>query len=854
MKKLINKFANFLLLLFFAFLFVSPQLTVAQTYKVNVTAMPLNEVFISLRNIYPLSFSYDDTYLKNFTITAHKTFSTPEEMISFLLNNLPLEYEKSGNTYVIYPKQQNTAIQAITPNPPPKIYKISGKVIEEKTGEALPFSYVTVNSHLMVTDEGGRFSFASAIDSIFNITISHIGYQLFQTISYVGMNQKFEMKPETTEINEVVVNDNIITNFSTTGNEAGLTKLNHRICKFLPGSSDNSVFNLLRLQAGILASGEQTNDLIIWGAYPGQSRILFEGAVVFGLKNFNDNISSINPLIVKNIEVHKAAYDASHGDCVGGIAQITGKDGGFDKKTVELGVNNYTINGLINIPFKSVSALQIAFRKSYYNLYEPENFLLPSMQKDSSSQGNGQSQSLVDVFVEPDYSFQDWNVKFHQKMKSGGYFSASFLHGNDNFSYQLEKERMHSVITINSAEKNSQNIFSSSMAHNFRNGAANIFSLSFSELQTESSYLYKITGNGNHNIVHNLLQNEMVNSINEFNATNNYSLPLNEYNIIEGGISLINNKIELSIDTNNVNSDLLELSENYMVFFLQENISFRKTNIKIGLRNIFHQEGFSFFEPRISVSHRFNEKWKINAAAGKYTQFTTKISVIDELGNYRYLWALCNNNLIKVPVSQHYVAGISRTTNNLTLSVEGYYKFTRGLSRYQNNFDVANIFNGKSKSYGIDIYTKLNWRNHSFWASYSLSETLEHFQYFQTPNYRRAAHDQRHEWKGALLLNFEPFYFSANYVYGSGFPAFAHAATLPIDTETPYNRLDVAGVYKFSIKNISFETGLSILNVFNSENIKFANFERVKTNQGEALNLYSDAMPFTPTIFLKINF
>jgi len=77
---------------------------------------------------------------------------------------------------------------------------------------------------------------------------------------------------------------------------------------------------------------------------------------------------------------------------------------------------------------------------------------------------------------------------------------------------------------------------------------------------------------------------------------------LNEYNIIEGGISLINNKIELSIDTNNVNSDLLELSENYMVFFLQENISFRKTNIKIGLRNIFHQEGFSFFEPRISVS------------------------------------------------------------------------------------------------------------------------------------------------------------------------------------------------------------------------------------------------------------
>ena len=53
--------------------------------------------------------------------------------------------------------------------------------------------------------------------------------------------------------------------------------------------------NLLRLQPGILASGEQTNDLIIWGSYEGHSQVLFDNFTIYGLKNFNDNISAFNP-------------------------------------------------------------------------------------------------------------------------------------------------------------------------------------------------------------------------------------------------------------------------------------------------------------------------------------------------------------------------------------------------------------------------------------------------------------------------------------------------------------------------------------------------------------------------------
>ena len=43
----------------------------------------------------------------------------------------------------------------------------------------------------------------------------------------------------------------------------------------------------------------------------------------------------------------------------------------------------------------------------------------------------------------------------------------------------------------------------------------------------------------------------------------------------------------------------------------------------------------------------------------------------------------------------------------------------------------------------------------------------------------------------------------------------------------PYSRLDVAFIYRHSIKSYHFEVGISILNVLNHENIKYSNVIRI---------------------------
>jgi len=154
--------------------------------------------------------------------------------------------------------------------------------------------------------------------------------------------------------------------------------------------------------------------------------------------------------------------------------------------------------------------------------------------------------------------------------------------------------------------------------------------------------------------------------------------------------------------------------------------------------------------------------------------------------------------------------------------------------------------------YGIDFFLQKDWRRHSAWIAYSLSKVEERWPDLPADDFRRAPQDQRHELKLALLLNFDPFYFSTNYVYGSGFPAAPYNPN-GTDENLTYSRLDASFIYKFLDRKVVGEIGLSLLNVLNTENIKYANFIRIPASQTNTINIYAEAIPFTPTLYLKFS-
>ena len=122
------------------------------------------------------------------------------------------------------------------------------------------------------------------------------------------------------------------------------------------------------------------------------------------------------------------------------------------------------------------------------------------------------------------------------------------------------------------------------------------------------------------------------------------------------------------------------------------------------------------------------------------------------------------------------------------------------------------------------------------------------------PPYTLAPHHQQHELKMAAIFNIGKFYLSSDYVYGSGLELIREVFKDETDNVS-YNRFDAAITYRFTPKRFSGEVGFSIINFFDTQNLKYTNLKTIQLGQEYGnVRVYSNSVPFTPVIFLKLVF
>ncbi len=91
------------------------------------------------------------------------------------------------------------------------------------------------------------------------------------------------------------------------------------------------------------------------------------------------------------------------------------------------------------------------------------------------------------------------------------------------------------------------------------------------------------------------------------------------------------------------------------------------------------------------------------------------------------------------------------------------------------------------------------------------------------------------------------WWFSINYVYGSGLQFTKKFENSLI----PYSRLDFAVLYKLNFQRFNVHFGASILNMLNTENVKYNNFINMPYNDEI---VYSESTPFTPILNINLHF
>lgn len=808
----------------------------AQTIEINAENQPLNDLLYDFIEQHNLLLSFNDRALSHEKVTISGQFNGPEEVIDAVLAGTEFTYSREGEVYVI--------IKSIDPQ-----YIISGWIGDKLTGESLPYAHIIINGKGFITDPDGRFIIEHEIDYL-ELSISYLGYFTLDTTIYAGMHSLL-LIPSVHGLAEITVEGERVEHSMEFSDAPGQIRLNQKTARKIPGNGDNAVFNFLRLQPGIMAAGEQSSDLIIWGGYEGHSKVIFDGFTVYGLKNFNDNISAVNPYMTKDMLVLKGGYGAEYGGRVGGIVDITGIEGSQHKPTINLNINNMTLNGMASVPVTNQGALTLAFRRTYYNLYGDDDLQLPRI-------GNRRNIS-TDISVSPDYTFGDFNAKYSGRSNAIGSYALSLFRASDNFSYATLQERENVSIEQHEEESNSQTGGSIKWGRDLFQKLSTDITLSFSELTSELQLLQNVTRSSNRQ---NVFSREKVsgNGVKELGWKNRYFFTggADQRYQLQAGIGYTYHAIQLNSRVDS--EEQLNTASNTGSFsgYVTNNLLIHSLiKLSAGAR-IDHPVniGKTYVQPRFSIHMYPHPNVNTYIAWGVYNQFIVKTSLLDDYGNYQYFWAISNNTDLPVLQSYHYVAGTRFQKNGITLASEAYFKTTLGLSRYVNllRTNEIDIFQGDSRSYGVDILAKVRYNRHEAWASYSWSTTFEYFSYFPENEYLYAPHDQRHEIKTSVLFNLNPFYVSANYVYGSGLLLRQNLLGLIEPERWPYSRMDIALFYNLSLKDYTFEIGASVLNLFNTENVKISNFVRIPADQLSSVNIHAEAVPFTPAIFLNISF
>ena len=809
--------------------------------KIDVKQATLNEVLLLLKEDYGFQFAFDKDLLSEYTVSAHKEFNTKEETIRFLLKGLPLVFEKSGDVFLIIPENSYQAVQPIKTSA-----HISGQVVEARSFEPLPFSYILINDKSIQSDQQGNFTFLASADSTFNLKISHLGYYIYDTLVTGDIYKKFELIPRFTKIAEVRVEGNPVERSTLIGDQPGKIKINHRIAPVLPGYGDNSVFNMLRLMPGVLAAGEQSSDLLIWGGYESHSKIQFDGFTIFGLKNFNDNIGVVNPLVLKDMEVYKGGYEAKYGDRVGGIVNITGKNGSLQKPSFTFDISNTTVNSLLEVPVSKKSSFLAAYRQTFYELYDPSELEL----------FNRSGTNSFDVTLVPDYKFKDGNLKYSFQDNVFG-TEISLYGGGDRYAYNMERELTGSTVFREEEENNQQWGGAWSVFFKDLKGNTSKIKLAYSSLANRldemNAWISNRTG-----MSHSQLEGNSENNVSQVTISGENRFNFNNGNYLESGLGFETNKVLVQRYLNGSELINTDNAQGRIFAYIQDHWPVCKLlELKAGLRSNYVLKLNKFFpDPRVSASVNLTEKLKFNASWGLYHQFLAKTTFIDSTMNYYFFWANADEETIPVLAGEHWVGSFSYNKKGFTASVEGYFKTTTGLSRYinGNNTISSGYYTGDARSYGIDFFLKKEYKKNVAWVSYTLSKTEEHFPFYTREYYRPAPHDQRHELKFAGVVNYKSFYFSVNYIYGSGFERFIFTDGSGNDYIPAYNRLDAAVIYNFKPGKVQSQIGISVLNVLNYENIKLTNIRRVATDNKNPLDINTEAVPFTPTLFFLVKF
>ena len=579
----------------------------------------------------------------------------------------------------------------------------------------------------------------------------------------------------------------------------------------LPSLGERDIFRAFQLLPGVSGSQETSSGLYVRGGTPDQNRIEYDGFRVYEVDHLFGYFSAFNMDAIEDVELSKGGFEARHGGILSSVMQITGKSGRLDRAAGSVGASLLSFNGTVETPlFNNTGSALLAVRRSFQgplynrilNLFDNNAAVGPGQAVGQRGGGGGRGGGFATFDTQPSSNFYDINGKVLLNPSPHDTMFLSLYRGNDNLDNSRSLELPEGLLDrllergidpadrgldLNSSfditdVRDSGNIgvgFVWSRQWNSR--VQSDVSLGYSRFNDVRDRSARVGSNSNLTAEDNRVED----------LTFKASVPitLGVGHTLEGGIEVTSNDIAYGFQSGGIGQ---AGRESPLAAVLNQSTQGRLTALflqdrwLLGSRLLvvpwvrltrFDQTSASYTEPRLAATYFVNDRFKLKAAAGRYRQFTNRITREDVLQGDREFWSLANGTTVPVAQATHLIGGGAYERGSLLIDVEVFTKDLSDLTQFAPRFVTASdeidyddfFYHGEGTVRGGEVLVQKRTGRHTGWVAYTLSKVEELFPGLE-PDPFPATHDQRHEVKIVSIFEVGKWHVSETFIYASGKP------------------------------------------------------------------------------------
>ncbi len=793
-------------------------------------------------------FLYRSAQISDLKVTVSATESSFFDELNSLLSsfNLRLIVQQERNQIVIVRSEVKT--------PSKKTFTFKGQVVDNTTGERLPYATITwrENGTLkgVASNESGVFSIKRDLvqDSV-TISCSYFGYYPEDVVLNISKNSSiedftFRLQRDRIDVNQLVV---IGTNLYSDISAKNSTVLD--IGNFSP-IGEASTVSALQTLPSVSLSTLMDGELQVRGSPADGFRVLVDDITVYNHSHLYGLIDSFNGDVLQRSGFYYDIAPAKIQAPPGGTLSLITKSGSMDEFSGSAGVSNSAVRFSAEGPLKkgNISWL-LSARKSYLNTvnwFNNRNLVRWGLNVDRTKSDLEPGIVNLETFLvrpeDTDASFYDVHGKIYVEGKSGNRLVLSGYLGGDFTEYS--KERLYR--TISNSQSPEFEFRPVSSENNWRNSAvslkynhwmnSDIYSSSIAGLSVYSTtfsqddFVYIKSGNGNQNLNAFVFPfgNESV--LNDFNIQQMFEFQTRENLFWTAGLSYnyyLGEYAENSFDRpgyfRSVRSHKVDLFSQIDYSGFDENL-----DVFLGSRIHYYSSGdYIRFSPRLKFTLFPKSNLSFAAGFSRNHQFLNQISLTNTITSD--VWVLADEN--QKPTSlNYYSTGIYYSVvKPLFIQVEAYLKEFENVRLHEiNTFSLSNTFasnpwftNNDGAAKGLEFLVNLDFKKVQFSQTYALSEIVLSNPLINDGDDFFADWDRTSKYSSVLSARPHAF-FSAHVAwhFATGTPnTLATFGPQINDRLKNYTRTDLTVEYKRTFDSFGFNISASLFNVFNTQNV-----------------------------------